>query len=82
MATKKKVGIKVPSQNEILRRYGNIITVASETSENGLKLPSTFYLFNDTIGGGVPWGKIIEIVGEESSTCNSRAWRLGYMGRC
>ena len=74
MATKKKVGIKVPSQNEILRRYGNIITVASETSENGLKLPSTFYLFNDTIGGGVPWGKIIEIVGEESSAKSLNLW--------
>lgn len=79
MATKKKVGIKVPSQNEILRKYGNIITVASETSENGLKLPSTFYLFNDTIGGGVPWGKIIEIVGEESSAKSLMAYNLAHV---
>ena len=76
---KKKVGIKVPSQNEILRKYGGIITVASETVDYGLRLPSTFYLFNDTIGGGVPFGKILEIVGEESSAKSLMAYNLAYV---
>lgn len=81
MATRKKVGVKVPTQNEILRKYGNIISVASETTENGLKLPSTFYLFNDTIGGGVPFGKILEIVGEESSAKSLMAYNLAHVAQ-
>ena len=81
MATRKKVGVKVPTQNEILRKYGSIISVASETTETGLKLPSTFYLFNDTIGGGVPFGKILEIVGEESSAKSLMAYNLAHVAQ-
>lgn len=81
MATKRKVGVKVPTQNEIMRKYGSIITVASETSEVGLKLPSTFYLFNDTIGGGVPFGKILEIVGEESSAKSLMAYNFAHVAQ-
>ena len=81
MATKRKVGVKVPTQNEIMRKYGSLITVASETSEMGLRLPSTFYLFNDTIGGGVPFGKILEIVGEESSAKSLMAYNLAHVAQ-
>lgn len=81
MATKRKVGVKVPTQNEIMRKYGSLITVASETSEVGLKLPSTFYLFNDTIGGGVPFGKILEIVGEESSAKSLMAYNFAHVAQ-
>lgn len=81
MATKRKVGVKVPTQNEIMRKYGSLITVASETTENGLRLPSTFYLFNDTIGGGVPFGKILEIVGEESSAKSLMAYNLAHVAQ-
>ena len=81
MATRKKVGVKVPTQNEIMRKYGSLITVASETSEMGLRLPSTFYLFNDTIGGGVPFGKILEIVGEESSAKSLMAYNLAHVAQ-
>ena len=81
MATKRKVGVKVPTQNEIMRKYGSLITVASETSEIGLRLPSTFYLFNDTIGGGVPFGKILEIVGEESSAKSLMAYNLAHVAQ-
>lgn len=76
---KKKVGVKVPTQAEILRKYGNIVTTASETDDLGLKLPSTFYLFNDTIGGGIPFGKILEIVGEESSGKSLIAYNFAYV---
>ena len=67
MATKKKVGIKVPTKNEILKKYGDMIIQASDTKEPGLWLPSTFLNLNYTLGGGFPWGKVTEIAGEESS---------------
>ena len=67
MATKKKVGIKVPTKNEILKKYGSMIIQASDTKEPGLWLPSTFFNLNYTLGGGFPWGKVTEIAGEESS---------------
>ena len=73
MATKRKVGVKVPTQNEIMRKYGSLITVASETSEVGLKLPS--------IGGGVPFGKILEIVGEESSAKSLMAYNFAHVAQ-
>ena len=67
MATKKKVGIKVPTKNEILKKYGSMIIQASDTKEPGLWLTSTFFNLNYTLGGGFPWGKVTEIAGEESS---------------
>lgn len=67
MAAKKKVGIKVPTKNEILKKYGNMIIQASNTKDPGLWLPSTFLNLNYTLGGGFPWGKVTEIAGEESS---------------
>ena len=42
MATKKKVGIKVPTKNEILKKYGSMIIQASDTKEPGLWLPIYF----------------------------------------
>lgn len=64
---KKKSGIKVPTKNELIKKYGNIIVSANSTKESGLWLPSTFFAFNYTTGGGIPFGKILEIVGEASS---------------
>lgn len=64
---KKKSGIKVPTKNELIKKYGNIIVSANNTKESGLWLPSTFFAFNYTTGGGIPFGKILEIVGEASS---------------
>ena len=67
MAKKRKVGIKVPTQSELEKKYGNMIVMASNTEESGLWLPSTFLALNYTLGGGIPYGKILEIAGEESS---------------
>lgn len=78
MGTPKKVGVKVPTRNEILKKYGNMIVTASESKEFPLKLPSTFYFLNDTIGGGIPWGKILEIAGEESSGKSLIAYNFAY----
>lgn len=78
MATKRKVGVKVPTENEILRKYGNSVVLASETKETNLWLPSTFFLLNYTLGGGIPWGKILEIAGEESSGKSLIAYNFAY----
>lgn len=67
MATKKKVGMKVPTSNELLKKYGSMIKMASETKESGLWLPSTFFALNYTMGGGIPFGKSIEVAGEASA---------------
>lgn len=75
---KKKVGIKVPTANELAKRYGGMIITASDTKENGLWLPSTFFMLNYTFGGGIPFGKILEVAGEESSGKSLIAYNFAY----
>lgn len=68
MAKKKRVGLKVPSLSEIERKYGSALKIqASEDKDLDLWIPSTFPALNYLMGGGCPWGKIIEIMGMESS---------------
>lgn len=55
-----------------------MIKVASETKETGLWLPSTFFALNYLFGGGIPWGKSIEIAGEESSGKSLIAYNFAY----
>jgi recombination protein RecA len=78
MAKKSKIGIKVPTKNEILRKYGDRIQIASESSEEKLWLPSTFYALNYAMGGGAPWGKSVEVLGEESSGKSLIAYNFAY----
>ena len=75
---KKKVGIKVPTANDLAKRYGDMIITASDTKENGLWLPSTFFMLNYTFGGGIPFGKILEVAGEESSGKSLIAYNFAY----
>lgn len=75
---KSKIGLKVPSKNELLKKYGATITLASETKESGLWLPSTFFALNYTFGGGIPFGKILEVAGEESSGKSLIAYNFAY----
>jgi recombination protein RecA len=75
---KGKVGLKVPSKNELLKKYGSSIVLASETKETGLWLPSTFFALNYTFGGGIPFGKILEVAGEESSGKSLIAYNFAY----
>lgn len=76
---KKKTGLKVPTKNELLKKYGNMIQLASETKESGLWLPSTFFALNYTMGGGIPYGKILEIAGESSSGKSLIAYNFAYV---
>lgn len=70
--------IKVPTKNELLKKYGDIVKLASDTKEVGLVLPSTFFALNYQMGGGIPYGKILEIAGEESSGKSLIAYNFAY----
>lgn len=70
--------MKIPSQKDLLKRYGNTIQLASETKESGLWLPSTFFALNYQWGGGIPFGKICEVAGEESSGKSLIAYNFAY----
>lgn len=78
MTKKSKGNLKIPTRNDLLKRYGNMIQMASETTESGLWLPSTFYVLNYTLGGGIPYGKILEVAGEESSAKSLIAYNFAY----
>lgn len=78
MVKKTKVGLKVPTKNELLKKYGSMVKLASETTETGLWLPSTFFALNYQWGGGIPFGKIAEIAGEESSGKSLIAYNFAY----
>ena len=79
MAKKTKVGLKVPTLNELNKKYGSIIKMkASEVEDHNLWLPSTFFALNHQWGGGIPFGKIVEVVGEESSGKSLIAYNFAY----
>lgn len=79
MAKKKKVGLKIPSRREIESRYGSSLMMsANDSEENPLWIPATFFALNYLTGGGVPWGKIIELMGEESSGKSLQALNFAY----
>lgn len=79
MAKKVKVGLKVPTLNELNKKYGSIIKMkASEVDDHNLWLPSTFFALNHQWGGGIPFGKIVEVAGEESSGKSLIAYNFAY----
>lgn len=79
MAKKTKVGLKVPTLNELNRKYGSLIKMkASEVEDHNLWLPSTFFALNHQWGGGIPFGKIAEVAGEESSGKSLIAYNFAY----
>ncbi len=67
MAKKKKIGIKVPTKNEIYKKYPTMFKASDNDDSHLPWLPSRFLAFNYQLGGGIPYGKILEIFGEESS---------------
>ena len=67
MAKKRK--FKLPTANELSKKYKNS-GKASEIllpPEDSLWLPSSNIGINYTFGGGIPYGRILELYGEESS---------------
>lgn len=78
MAQKKKMGIKVPTKNEIFKKYGNMLSIPSQETKPILWLPSRFLALNHQFGGGIPFAKILEIIGEQSSGKSLMAYDFAY----
>ena len=75
MARKK---IKVPSLNEMRKKFSGF-SIASEEDDSKLPwLPSRFLAFNYILGGGIPFGKILELFGTESSGKSLMAYDFAY----
>lgn len=67
MATKRSAG-NVLTDKELKKRYNTAL--ASEIcldDESSLWLPSQVVAFNHQLGGGIPYGRILELYGEEST---------------
>lgn len=76
MAGRKK--IKIPTLKEIQRKFPTQY-IASEVDESKRPwLPTRFLAFNKVTGGGCPFGKIIELFGEESSGKSLMAYDFAY----
>lgn len=72
--------IKIPSASEMAKKYTGM-GLASEIAiipEESLWLPSRSLYLNYTMGGGIPYGKILEIFGGESSGKSLVAMDFGY----
>lgn len=77
---KKGNKLKKLSEGALRKKYAGS-GKASEimvSGENMLWLPSRFLTFNDQLGGGVPFGKILELFGEESSGKSLLAYDFAY----
>lgn len=77
---KAKATLKVKSRGALLKKYGTSgsaeeIVVAAEDM---LWLPSRFLAMNNLTGGGIPYGKILELYGEESSGKSLLAFDFAY----
>ena len=77
MAPKKKIN-KIPSIRDLQKAFPTTF-IASSLDESKLPwLPSRFLAFNYVLGGGIPYGKILEIFGEESSGKSLMSYDFAY----
>ena len=80
MAKKAKKGYKVLSEAALAKKYqrsGTASDVILDTDKMPW-LPSRFLALNDLLGGGIPFGKVLEIYGEESSGKSLLAYDFAY----
>lgn len=81
MATKRKAGL-ILTEKEMLKRYGagygNIICLPKE---NTLWLPSRIPALNYHLGGGIMYGRILELFGEESTGKSLMAIDFGVVAQ-
>lgn len=76
---KKTLGRKLISEAALYKKYGAALAsdILSEDEEK-LVIPSRLLAFNNQIGGGLGYGKIMEIFGEESSGKSLLALDMSY----
>jgi len=77
---KKPAVVKVKSQTALRKKYEGSGTASDivVAAEDMLWLPSRFLAFNDQLGGGIPFGKILELFGQESSGKSLLAYDFAY----
>lgn len=64
---KKKGGIKVPDAKALAKKWGLAATPAPDDSPQQLWIPFDSLGINATLGGGLPYGRVIETAGYEST---------------
>lgn len=78
MAKKKKL-VAVPTGKELASRYGSSLLLnAGEIEDKGLYIPSTMFALTYLMGNGIPYGRVVEIMGEENSGKSLAAMNLAY----
>ena len=75
MARKK---IKIPSLRDIQKKFPGQYIAAQVDESKSPWLPSRCLAFNKVTGGGIPFGKILELFGEESSGKTLLAYDFAY----
>ena len=76
MAGRKK--IKIPTLKELDRKFSGQYIPSEKDESKSPWLPSRFLAFNKITGGGIPYGKIMELFGEESSGKTLMAYDFAY----
>lgn len=68
MAKKKKTGLSLMSENKLRKKYpeSNKASVICLPANDVLWLPCRVLPFNEQLGGGIPYGHILELYGEEN----------------
>lgn len=70
--------VKIPSLKDMQKRFPGF-AIASDNDDTYLPwLPSRFHAFNYVLGGGIPFGKILELFGTESSGKTLMAYDFAY----
>jgi len=75
----KKAG-NILTESEIFKKYhgSGLASKITVVPEDALWIPSRHIYLNYTMGGGIPYGKICEIFGGESSGKSLVAMDFGY----
>ena len=69
---------KRPSENQLRAKYPTGLAVDSVPTDKTLWLPSRILPLNYALGGGIPYGRIVEVFGWESSGKSLLAYDFAY----
>lgn len=70
--------VKIPSLRDMQKKFPGF-TLASETDDTSAPwLPSRFHALNYVLGGGIPYGKVLELFGSESGGKTLMAYDFAY----
>lgn len=80
MAKKKSATTKVLSDKQLVKKYPSSgrASIIALPEESMLRLPSRFIALNYQLNGGIPYGKILELFGEESTGKSLLSMDFGY----